>query len=175
MEKLASLVKCVPSKRSLAIAFAGLAIGARVGYYIVTPLWLDFFKTDTNYTSNHTNITNPPWTNLTSSQHEISVFFVLVAQWLIATIFYGLILALILLFWPPKITEVEKTYPKKHFAIIGVSQGISSLLFNSAVSGTRTAPYLQAVLSNCTIPIQFVVRSVHVFNLKDSIQIMHFK
>ena len=153
------LSRFIPSKRTLSILFATIAITGRVGYYIVTPLWLDYFKTSTpNITNETVHPSELPYTNLTHTQHEISVFFILVAQWSIGTLFYGAILLVITIFKPGMIGEVERNYPKKHFLIIGVTQGISSQLFNAAVSGTRTAPYLQAVLSNCNIPIQFIIR-----------------
>ena len=49
-------------------------------------------------------------------------------------------------------------YSKWKFFIIGFSMALSSLLFNYSVSGSRTPPYLQAILSNLTVPVQFLIR-----------------
>src|SRR6218665_1817422 len=48
---------------------------------------------------------------------------------------------------------------KRQFALIGCSQGLSSMFMAFAISGSRTPPYLQAILTNFALPTQFVVRS----------------
>ena len=146
--------------RMISFLFATLAILGRVGYYISTPLWLDHFKghnSSRGHNETDHNSTGEP-------HHGVSVFFLMITQSSIATLTFGAALVFILVFQPGKIGATEREFPFKYFLIVGVSQGVSSVLFNFALSGTRTAPYLQAILANCTIPIQFVIRSVtHIY------------
>ena len=88
----------------------------------------------------------------------MSVYFVMLAQWSFSTLVFGALLLGLKLFFPRHLRpEVEGAYPKTELMKIGFSQAISSVLVNYALSGTRTAPYLVAILTNCSIPLQFII------------------
>ncbi len=140
--------------RTLGYLLAVLTVITRIGCYIFTPLWLDAFNDlHGNGTENSTNGSLPD-----TSSHKASVFFLIMMQAGVQTLVFGAVLLLILLFQPGRIGEEERTYPKSQFVLPGFAQGLSTVLFNYALSATRTALYLQAVLSNFNIPIQFSVR-----------------
>ena len=153
-----------PSK--LTIGFALLAILGRVLFFIFTPIWVDYFNLNSSEILNVTNTSNTNFTPIAPltpaylTSHRISIIFVVVGQYGFSTIVFGIILLGIMLFSPGTITERERNHPKKNFFIIGFAQGVSAILVNFALSGSRTAPYLQAILSNFGIPIQFIVRYV---------------
>ena len=137
-------------KKVLTLVFVVLAVGARVGYFIDTPLWLD---------SLHNNNSNTAAGQHNSTEsRQISVYFLLVSQWGFVALVTGFLLLLLRFQCPGFIGETEKQFPMKYFLVIGFSMGLSSVLFNYSVSGSRTPPYLQAILGNCNIPIQFVTR-----------------
>lgn len=140
-------------------------ITSRVGSYVVTPLWLDFFNGFTFDAYNVTNITG------TSSQspfvpafpaklisHSVGAHFIVFGQWGYSALVSGIILLCILICCPTNITKADRNFPKRSFFIIGFSQALSSLLMGYASSGTRVAPYLQAILGNFNIPVQFTMR-----------------
>ena len=129
------------------------AVIARSGYFIVTPLWIDYFNT-----FNHTT------TTANHSHHDdddvigISVCFLMVFQWGFCTLAMGLLLLCLRLVKPSAIGDVEKSFPKRQFVVMGVAMGVSSVLFNYSVSGSRTPPYIVGILGNFNIPIQFITR-----------------
>lgn len=141
----------MPSGRIISYLFAVLAITGRVGYFISTPLWLDHFKGN-----------NSAWNSSDSStlgnHHGVSVFFLLLTQWTIATVIFGSAFVIKSAYISGYLHKCLNSISWKNFLIVGISQGISSVLFNFALSGTRTPPYLQAILANFSIPIQFIVR-----------------
>ena len=144
--------------------FALLAITGRVLFYIVTPLWLDYFRFTTSpiiYVSNVTNHTHSVPVAPGRPPHErVNVIFLLVGQWGVSTLVVGVALGVVLILMPGTITNTERTYSKRYIFLSGFSQGISSILMNFAMSGARTAPYLQALLPNFNIPVQFLMRYV---------------
>ena len=140
-------------------------ITSGVGSYVVTPLWLDFFNGFTLGFYNVTNITE------TSSQnplvpvipgklisHSVGAHFIVFGQWGFSAVVSGVILLCILICCPTNITNADRNFPKQSFFIIGFSQALSSLLMGYASSGTRVASYLQAILGNFNIPVQFTMR-----------------
>lgn len=91
--------------------------------------------------------------------HTPNPFFTVLGQWTFSTVLFGLCSLAILLVRPEMIrNQAERSYPKRNFVIIGTSQGVSSILMAYSISGSRTPPYLQAILINFVIPIQFTVR-----------------
>lgn len=88
----------------------------------------------------------------------ISPYYIVLAQQLTCTVVFGFALLAVLIIAPGKITARERNYPKWRFLAIGFGMALSSLLCNSATSGAKTAPYLQAILMNFNVPITFTTR-----------------
>lgn len=177
-------VRCsLKNPRTKVACYAALAIASRVVFFVVTPLWLDFFHsknstapgnitaaeenmamnssgqyylaltTDTFSSSEESNA------SLSDCPHTPNPFFTVLGQWTFSTVVFGLCSLLILLVRPEMIrNQAERSYPMRNFIIIGTSQGLSSILMAYSISGSRTPPYLQAILINFVIPIQFTVR-----------------
>ena len=137
-------------------------ITTRVGYYIVTPLWLDYFKGSTLDFANTTNdsrLANDTMTVLPlKSGRSINATFLLVGQWGFVAVLTGLTLLGMILGCPNTLSDINYKYPKYQLFLVGFAMAMSSLSFNYALSGSRTPPYLQAVLGNFNIPIQFTIR-----------------
>ena len=96
--------------------------------------------------------------NSTDLKREIDPYFCALSQALFTTLFYGSGYVIILLFFPKKITSKERTYPHSQIVATGVAQAMGSTFMNLCLSGTRTAPYLVALLGNFLVPIQFTTR-----------------
>ena len=157
-------------EKILKVAFLGIlsfgVVAARVGAYIVTPLWLDYFSESTVNASNITNHSETACSTQSlllllstkNTSHSIGAQFIVLGQWGYSTVVSGVILVWMLLCCPATITRTDRSYPKLNFLIIGFSQAISSVLMTYASSGSRVAPYLQGVLANFNIPVQFTMR-----------------
>ncbi len=123
------------------------AVVARVGYSLVTPLWLDFFRVTAVPWANTTNATSSGVHNHTLSvlpldYSHINVTFLLVGH-------YGFVVLVVSLMWvftmvvcPQHVSNADYSYPKRRIALIGLGTGLSSVIYNRTLSGTRTAPYL---------------------------------
>ena len=142
-------------KRTLTLLLSLAAVLTRSAYFIVTPLWLDYLDSN-NSTRDHNSSSRDHHNDLDT--HQISVCFLIVFQWGFCTLCSGLLLLISMIFRPHSIGDVERAFPKKQFVIMGFAMGISTTLFNYSVSGTRTPPYLNGIVVNCNIPIQFITR-----------------
>ncbi len=142
----------------------GLCLGVitlRVEYYIAAPVLLDFFRITSfplgNLTDNSTGSGNTS-TVLPLASEGISALFLLIGQYGFATLGSGLLLVILILVQPGFLTETDRRHSKRRIFIMAFCMTLSSLGFNYALSGTRTPPYLQAILGNFNIPIQFTMR-----------------
>ncbi len=152
----------------MSVAVLGLlslgVITSRVGSYIVTPLWLDYFSGAPfpllNVTPPHVVPHVVPLYPAHVTSHSVGAQFIVVGQWGCSAIATGLCLLWIILCCPSRISDTDRKYPKRKLFVIGCSQAVSSMLMTYASSGSRVAPYLQGLLSNFNIPIQFTTRYV---------------
>ena len=144
----------------LSVIFTALAILSRLLAFIASPIWLDAFLPN-NYGYNGTNVSHPvPFRNSTSATQQTNPYFVVLMQGFVPFVFWSFALIFVKIFFPSQITEKEHNYPKWTFFVPGAFQAMSAVLINYSLSGTRTPPYLQAVLNNFTVPIQFLVRLI---------------
>lgn len=128
---------------------------------IFTTVWLDYFAhlpSIKNGTSSH----DPPslWSvashNSTNAIRGISPYFVTISQWAFAAIMFGIVLVVMrVMKYLDIFHRSETTMSTRDFLSICVPMALSSLLVNFAKPGTRTAPYIQAVIGNFGVPIQF--------------------
>ncbi|CAD5120267.1 DgyrCDS8836 [Dimorphilus gyrociliatus] len=139
-------------KLLISLIFGILAVIARVAFFVLTPPFLDFFKTNSSI-SNSTNSSHPG-----TDTRSISVLFLMIGQWAMCLVFAAICVAIQYCFDRQTVVDSHKNYSKIRFLFIGSAQGISTVLVIYAASGSRTAPYLQAILGNFTIPIQFTIR-----------------
>ena len=144
-----------------------LSILSIFGYYIVTPLWVDYFSKSViideyNVTKNSSTVRYLPYFPsfpYSPESSSINITFLLVGQWGFACIFCGIILLCMLLTCPDQVRRGRSFSDSvKHIIIGGTSMALSSLLFNYSISGSRTPLYLQGLLVNFEIPLQFIIR-----------------
>lgn len=141
--------------RKLSGAGAGLliimSVMSRSATSILTPVWLD---SRNNYTGNESSSS----CDARNSDHQIDAYTIMFIANFFFLVFFGLILLVTKIVCPYLITERETKYDKREFALIGVSDTISSICFVYASSGCRTAPYLQSLAANFSIPVTFIIR-----------------
>ena len=136
--------------KKLALSLSIICIVSNSGSSILTPLWLDALDQTGNASNSCGNYT---------SEFHIDAY---ATMFIVNTVYVILFGAIVLVSWccccPGQVTERERSYPKCQFAIIGVSDTLSAVCFVYASSGCRTAPYLQSIASNFSVPVTFIVR-----------------
>ena len=136
--------------------FAVLAVVSRVASYVATPLWEDSL-----YRQTHSNTTNNlTQANVTEIIRLVDPYFVVIWRGIWGIITFGIPLIIVYIWYPRLLSDADRNFPKRQFIHTGGVMAISSLLFSYGASGTRTAPYLQALLGNFKIPITFITRYV---------------
>ncbi|XP_045167880.2 uncharacterized protein LOC123531162 [Mercenaria mercenaria] len=118
---------------------------------ILTPLWLDA-------RNNHSANDSSSSCDARNSDHQIDAYTIMFIANFIFVVFFGVILLVTKFVCPYLITERETKYKKREFALIGISDTVSSICFVYASSGCRTAPYLQSLAANFSVPVTFIIR-----------------
>ena len=145
--------QCVEKRTCFAIMFGSMVLLGRSMGFIATPLWLDSLKPPNN--TGHSNFTN---STPGGADGLVDPYFMVIYIPAVFTIVCGLLLAVMIQFFPGQITERERSYPKVAFFISGAAQALSSLLFNLAAPGSRMPPYISGILANFNVPIMFTTR-----------------
>ena len=138
------------------IIFAIMSVIGQSGQNISLPLWVDATERErmnSSYPDNMTDDGNQTHTHLTMDS-----YFVVSFASLCYIIFFGTITLFIKLFKPDEIGEAERQFPRKYLITVGVLDGANGILSVFSSSGTRTPPYLQAILQNVTIPLVVLAR-----------------
>jgi hypothetical protein len=164
-----TLALCV--SRGLLVLLAVGVIATYVGPSILTPLWLDAMSWHGHAVTVNKSLINAsvfPAFNLTPAHlvyQHVDGFFIPLFAHAIYTLVFGIILGVMMLAVPGQITDRERKYNKGWFMLIGGSDAICAVLFVYAASGSRTAPYLQALSSNFNIPVTFIMRYVFLYEV----------
>lgn len=136
------------------IIFAIMSVIGQSGQNISLPLWVDATETKKMNSSHFDNMTEDGnHTHLTMDS-----YFVVSFASLCYVIFFGVITLAIKIFKPDEIGEAECQFPRKYLITVGVFDGANGILAVFSSSGTRTPPYLQAILQNVTIPFVVIAR-----------------
>ena len=135
--------------KKLALFLIIVCIVSNSGSSILTPLWLDALDQTGNASNTCGNYTSEFHIDAYATMFIVSALF---------TLLFGVITFVSWCCFPGQITHRERSYPKWQFVIIGVSDTLSAVCFVYASSGCRTAPYLQSIASNFSVPVTFVVR-----------------
>lgn len=122
---------------------------SRTSTSILTPVWLD-------YKNNHSSTADT--CNASVSDHQIDAYSIMFMATFIFFVATGVGLIVTKCFFPKLITDEDRNYDKKQFALIGLSDTVSALCFLYASSGCRTAPYLQSIAANFAVPVTFIIR-----------------
>ena len=119
--------------------FAFLAVTGQVGQNVSLPLWVDS-------------------TNGNSSGPTVDSYFVLSFASLSFVVIFGLGTLLIRVFSPQDLGETERRFPHRLLFLVGLFDALNGLLVVFASKGSRTPPYLQAILGNFLIPLTVLFR-----------------
>lgn len=119
-----------------------VVLAGEVGHKVALPLWLD-----------SRNVTQCTGTSVDN-------YFVLSFSSLVFVLIFGLGTLFIRLFFPKTIGEAEKNFPHRLLLLVGLSDAVNGTLIVYASNGTRTPPYLQAILGNFLIPLTVLFRLV---------------
>lgn len=119
--------------------FAFLAVTGQVGQNVSLPLWVDS-------------------TNANTSGPTVDSYFVLSFASLSFVIIFGLGTLLIRIMSPQELGETEKRFPHRLLFLVGFCDALNGLLVVFASKGSRTPPYLQAILGNFIIPLTVLFR-----------------
>lgn len=155
----------VSRDKVIVILLTAWVVSIRICTFITAPLWQDSLKVTFNHHDNYsTNASGIPWSgitiNTTETLREVDPYFCAFSQAFFSTIFYGTGYVIILVFFPHHITTRERSYPHTQLVATGAAQAMSATFMNLCLSGTRTAPYLVALLGNFLVPIQFTTRLI---------------
>lgn len=152
------------NKKALAYSSAIGFLLCRVGVFLFTPLLLDSIMPTITINDSNYNCCDLPYVPLVHpavpAWQKIDPWVQIVFSMGLYSVILGIILLVMILFVPGKITARERNFPKKYLIGAGLSQSVTSLLYQYSSPGERTAPYLQAFISNFSIPIMFILRWV---------------
>ena len=129
--------------------FAFLTVTGQLGENVSLPLWVDS-------------------TNENTSGPTVDSYFVLSFASLSFVVIFGLGTLLIRIFSPTNIGETEKRFPHPLLFLVGLCDALNGVLVVFASKGSRTPPYLQAILGNFSIPLTVFFRWVN-SNLKSKL------
>ena len=154
------------------IFFAFLAIVGQVGQKVTLPLWVDSTVLpasggntnhknatgsllDAGYSANHSNTTGNGGSEY---QRRVDGFFVYSFACISFVVIFGTALIFIRIFQPHRLGETERRFPHWNLFLVGFFDAFNGVLVVFASSGSRTAPYLQAILGNFLIPLTILFR-----------------
>ncbi|KAL9954561.1 hypothetical protein ACROYT_G042117 [Oculina patagonica] len=119
--------------------FAFVAVAGQVGQNVSLPLWIDS-------------------TNGNRLGRSVDSYFVLSFASLSFVVIFGLGTLFLRIFSPKDIGETEKGFPHLLLFLVGLCDALNGALVVFASKGSRTPPYLQAILGNFMIPLTILFR-----------------
>ena len=157
------------------IFFAFLAVAGQVGVNVSLPLWIDStissasggaanntnstsYLLDAGFLDANSNRSNSSGAGGGEYQPRVDAFFILVFGSFSFVVIFGVTLLLIRIFQPHNLGETERRFPHSQLFLVGLFDALNGVLTVFAGSGSRTAPYLQAILGNFTIPLTMTFR-----------------
>ncbi len=152
------------------LVFAGAAVIGQVGQNVSLPLWIS--ATDSFSNPNCTDESSYETGNSSNnnSSPEMDPYFVLSSASFSFVIIFGTCLLVILLvqfilnqlFNERRFRFItvknDLLFPQWQFMLIGLFDALNGVLVVFASPPTRTAPFLQAILSNSAIPLTILFR-----------------
>lgn len=136
---------------ALHLFFAVLAVVGQVGENVSLPLWAGAASSNC---STHIHKGN----NSNETTGEMDPFFILTFASFSFMLLFGIISLVNLLVYPKAFSKDDLKFPQWQFMLIGVCDALNGVLVVSASPSARTAPFLQAILGNITIPLTIVLR-----------------
>ena len=148
------------------IFFAFLAVVGQVGQKVFLPLWVDSkISSVSDDAANNTavfltnsNRSNSSGVGGSEYQPRVDAYFCLTFIGISLVVIFGVTLLLIRVFQPNWLGETERRFPHSQLFLVGFFFTLNGVLVIFACSGSRTAPYLQAILGNFMIPLTMIFR-----------------
>ena len=131
---------------TLGVFFAFLAVAGQVGENVTLPLWAGAASSNCSY-----------YRNNTATDGIMDNFFILSFASTAFVIVFGLCTLVTAIFDFKTIKENLK-FPQWQLLLIGVCDAFNGILVVFSASSSRTAPFLQAILGNITIPLTILLR-----------------
>ena len=123
--------------------FSFFAVVGTVGQTVSLPLWIDSTNENENL-----------------SGRSVDSYFVFSFASLSFVVIFGLGTLFIRIFSPQDIGETEKRFPHLQLFLVGLCDSLNGAMIVFASKGSRTPPYLQAILGNFGIPLTILFRWV---------------
>ena len=123
------------------LIFSFFAVAGSVGLNVSLPLWTDSTKETENL-----------------SGRSVDCYFVLSFASLSFVVIFGLGTLFIRIFSPQDIGETERRFPHLLLFLVGLCDSLNGSMIVFASKGSRTPPYLQAILGNFGIPLTILFR-----------------
>ncbi|XP_020900571.1 uncharacterized protein LOC110239198 [Exaiptasia diaphana] len=137
------------------LCFAFIAIAGIVGQTVSLPLWLSASQ------SKHKGLINANTTSPSPNYAaKMDAYFVLSFASLSFVVIFGLMYAILVYFYPHFFGPAERRFPHKLLFAIGLCDALNGALVVFASPPSRTAPYLQAILGNFSIPLTILARFI---------------
>ncbi|KAL9954563.1 hypothetical protein ACROYT_G042119 [Oculina patagonica] len=142
--RLRSRTSCCSLSSLATMLFAFVTVTGQVTQYVTLPLWID---STTSSLQNQTVNWKP----------TLDSYFVVSFASLSFVIVFGSVLVCSDFICPKYLVKTDWRY-RRWLLSVGCFQGVSAMFIVFSSSGTRTPPYLQAILGNFSIPITLILR-----------------
>lgn len=136
------------------VFFAFVIILSLVGQKVILPLWID--SAGLQGVVRYVNISSSNHSSFSQSKPFLDQYFVLLFSGFSFTILFGI--ALIGKSIINNFRKYDRRISHKKIFFVGMLCALSAIFIVYPSSGTRTAPYLQAILINVSIPSTLLLR-----------------
>lgn len=123
------------------LLFAAVIVAAEVAQSVTLPLWLDSG-------------------NDAGEKAKIGSYFIMSFSSLALCVSFGLGTMYVKIYSPQDIGDAEKKFPHLLLFLTGLSDALNWIIVGYAGRGSRTPPYLQAILGNFLIPLTIIFRII---------------
>lgn len=134
--------------------FAFVIILSQVTQKVTLPLWID--SAGLRGAVKLTNISSSNSSSFRHSKPYMDEYFVLVFSAFLFTVLFGI--ALLIKRFMNNFRKYDRTISHTRIFLVGMLCAVSAIFIVYSSSGTRTAPYLQAILMNISIPSTLLLR-----------------
>ena len=142
-----SRTSCCSLSSVATMLFAFFTVTGQVTQYVALPLWIDSSTSTLPSTQNQTVKWKP----------SLDSYFVTSFASLSFVIVFGSVLVCSDFICPKYSVKTDWWY-RRLLLSVGLFQGIGAMFIVFSSSGSRTPPYLQAILGNFSIPLTLILR-----------------
>ena len=148
---LGSSASCCSLSSVATMLFAFVTVTGQVTQYVTLPLWIDSTSTSSSSTSSSSLNETVNW------KPTLDGYFVVSFASFSFVIVFGLVMVCIDFILPNYLVKTDWRY-RRLLLSVGFLYGVAAIFIVFSSSGSRTPPYLQAILGNFSIPITLLLR-----------------